>query len=367
MEYPEFYRELDVPNKELCTMPRKASSQLQQALSEQGIRTPPGKLRDFIKYVDQGITKTSQLIKLTAITRKTIDKYLEPKSTQKIRNILTTDRSATKAVVTKASNNKEAFSIKAQSLGINLPDDIIVASAGTIGKINSRKEGSTFEPEGSFLKVETKERVIDRKRYEDWKTAAKLVSDEFWNIAHLETIFPVTTLALGFLSEYDRYSAQLENSLRQSGNVVLRYDEYSNPEVHTKQDDPYLKSFDGYERYIEMHYENMTLTRYKKELDKHTNLNRGYFVTAKDLITQGVLDDDALLVFAGYGILRYEIWRGLGFREQYNNALDIRSGNNSNLRQGIHESIERNRTVSTGAEDGIRTRDPHLGKVMLYH
>ena len=25
-----------------------------------------------------------------------------------------------------------------------------------------------------------------------------------------------------------------------------------------------------------------------------------------------------------------------------------------------------NRT-STGADDGIRTRDPHLGKVMLYH
>ena len=330
----------------MCTLARKLASELQQALTKEGIKTPPGKLADLVYWIDSGITKKSQLIKLTGVTDKTITGFMQPKKLEAIRKILELYNAQTKTMISNASKNPESFSME----GINLPDVNITGSAGTLAKVTAWKEGATFGADGTFQKIETKERVMDKKRYKDWTTAAELVPADKWAMAHLETIFSDTTFALGFLAEYDELSIQLELSLSQSGSVVVRFDEHSNPEVITKQDDPYLKSFDGYNRYIEMHYENMALTRFKQELDKSPDLNRGYFVTAKNLITQGVQDDDALLIFAGWAILRYEIWRSPEHKELFNYVIDLRSGADSNFREEIYHAIERNRTVSLGGK-----------------
>ena len=323
-------------------MPRKAPSELQQALTKEGIRVPPGKLVDLVMLLDQGITKKTILREFTGITDKTITGFMQPKKLEAIRKILELYNAQTKTIISNASKNPESFSME----GINLPDVNITGSAGTPAKVTAWKEGATFGADGSFQKIESKERVMDRKRYEDWKTAAELVPADKWAIAHLETIFDNTTLALGFLSEYDELSIQLELSLSKSGSVVVRFDEHSNPEVIRTQDDPYLKSFEGYNRYIEMHYENMALTRFKQEVDKNPNFHRGYFVTAKNLITQGVKEDDALVIFAGWAMLRYEIWRSPEHKEQFQRVIDLRSDADSNFREEIYHAIERNRTVS---------------------
>ena len=327
-------------------MPRKAPSQLQQALNKEGIRTPPGKLADLVYYIDAGITQKKRLSNLTGITDKTITGFMQPNKLKAIRKILELYMAKTKEMIAKASKNPESFSIE----GINLPDVTITGSAGTPAKVTAWKENATFNVDGTFRKLESKERVMDRKRYKDWTAAAQLVPAENWTIAHLETIFNDSTIALSFLAEYDMLSIQLELSLGKSGTTVVRYDEHDNPIVTNEQDEPYLKSFEGYNRYIEMHYQNLAITRFNQELDKNPNLNRGYFITAKDLITQGVQDDDALLVFVGWAILRYEIWRGPEFKSQFNYVVDMRSGNDPNIREEIYHAIERNRTVSLGGK-----------------
>ena len=327
-------------------MARKESSELQQALTKEGIKTPPGKLADLVYWIDTGITKKSQLIRLTEITNKTITGFMQPKKLEAIRKILELYNAQTKTIIRNASKNPESYSME----GINLPDVTITGGAGTIAKVTAWKEGTTFSADGTFQKLESKERVMDRKRYKDWTTAAELVPADKWAIAHLETIFADTTSALSFLAEYDELSIRLELSLGKSGTTVVRYDEHSNPEVITKQDDPYLKSFDGYDRYIEMHYENMALTRFKQEVDKNPNFHRGYFITAKNLITQGVTEDDALVVFVGWAMLRYEIWRSPEHKEQFQRIIDLRSGNDPDIREEIYHAIERNRTVSLGGK-----------------
>ena len=328
-------------------MARKSPTQLQQALNKEGIRTPPGKLADLIMLIDRGITKKSTLREFTGITDKTITGFMQPKKLKAIRRILEIYNSETETIVSNASKNPESFSME----GINLPDVTITGSEGTPAKVTAWKEGTTFSADGTFQKIESKERVMDKKRYKDWTTAAQLVPAENWTIAHLETIFNDSTIALGFLAEYDKLSIQLELSLSKSGSVFVRFDEHSNPQVYRNQDDPYLKSFEGYNRYIEMHYQNLALTRFKQELDKNPNLeHRGYFITAKNLITQGVLDDDALLVFVGWSILRYEIWRSPEHKAQFNYVIDLRSGNDPNFREEIYHAIERNRTVSLGGK-----------------
>ena len=44
---------------------------------------------------------------------------------------------------------------------------------------------------------------------------------------------------------------------------------------------------------------------------------------------------------------------------------DVESGESSDISPSFHEGCTA-KSHQTGADDGIRTRDPHLGKVMLY-
>jgi len=273
-------------------MPRKAKSDLRQALIKLGVKKEPHVVRRVIDLLDIGAT-------IHSITQgrhsETIEGYIHTDAVKNIENKIVLIKeifrdfdSATPVAEISDANNKRDLA----NVFVLMEDSRVRAD------IQSLDESRADSESGFRLKItrETEEKVPYEK----------------WTFHYLTSIGLATYKALSLLREHD---AIYPNRVRAEVKMTIHTKE-TGEESHSFR----LAKFRSWERWIEMHYEVYLRSMAPDIPEPHLR-------TAVKLVTRGTIDANSHLEVAGNGIARYAIWQSQANKTEYYESLRVLNSN----------------------------------------
>jgi len=279
-------------------MPRKARTDLQQALLDIDIKKAPHVVRRVAELLDLDAS-------IHAITKgryaDTVEGDIHPDAVANIKRKLDLvkeifrkfDTATSIAEVSDADNRKDIKDMVEGKIDH-------FENARIEGGIDTLDE-SRIDPFSAY-RLEVTEAIEEKVPY------------EHWSIHYLRSIGFVTDKALAFVKEYD---AIRPHRIR----------------AKVGGDHPRLAKFRSFERWLDMHYEN-----YLRSMAP--TIKKPYLRCAVKLISRGVLDTNIHLEEAGYGIVRYAIWESEENHAEYYEFL-----------RGLHRTSQAYRRFKKRIED----------------
>ena len=262
-------------------MPRKANTDLRQALLKIDIRKKPHVVRGVVELLDTGVKAHSIT---TERYRKTIGdtihldavRNIEEKA-DLIKDIFRDFDSATPvAEISDANNEKDLADLEAR-----FEDARIKGGIETVDE-------SRADPLSPFRLLIARE-------------AEAKVPYEQWTLHYLRTIGFSKEKALALVQEYDSLSPRRIRA-------------------EVRGDTPRLAKFRSWERWLDMHY-------YVYLRAMAPQIPDAYLRCAVSLVSKGAIDANSHLGIAGNGIARYAIWEGDENKNAFYESLRVLNSN----------------------------------------